>query len=504
MGLEQLLRSQLSDALSELGREGQLDAARLSDVRFSAEPPRRGGSGDLATNVALALAKSQGKNPRELAELIAARLRRAEGVRSVEVAGPGFINVGFEPSAFHSVLEEVLREGKAYGRARAATRERVNVEFVSANPTGPLLISHGRGAVVGDAIARLLEVTGHRVTREYYINDFGNQVRLLADSVLAAADGSEPPEGGYGGDYVKELANWFAAHHPELLEPNATEDRKRRCIMLMLEGVPGSDLLGIRQVLDKLGVEFDVWSSEEALHLWAKVERSLATLTAKGRLVTQDDGAVMFVTGDEDDKDRVVRKRDGSYTYFASDIAYHDDKIARRFERQIDVWGADHHGYVARLKSALEALGHASDQFEVLLFQLVSLLRDGKPYRMGKRLGNLITLQEVMQEIDEAVGNPAAGRDAVRFFFLSRRVDTPITMDVELAKKQQAENPVFYVQYGHARLSSLQRRAKERYGLDVPRFSPELARRVTHPLELELLALLGRYPASDRGCSRVT
>jgi arginyl-tRNA synthetase len=244
-----------------------------------------------------------------------------------------------------------------------------------------------------------------------------------------------------------------------------------------------------------MGIEFDVWTSEEGLHRWGSVARSLAVLERRGRTARAADGALFFVTGQEDDKDRVIQKSDGDYTYFASDIAYHDDKVARGFDRMIDVWGADHHGYIARLKSAFEALGRDPSRFEVLLFQLVKLVREGREVRMGKRLGNLITLQEVMEEIDAEVGNPHAGRDALRVFFLSRRVDTPITLDLELAKKQEAENPVFYIQYGHARLCSILRRARDRFGLGVPRYSRELAARVTHPLELELLGDLGRYPA---------
>ena len=375
-------------------------------------------------------------------------------IEQIEVAGPGFLNVTFRPGAFQDVLAEIVRLGPAYGRAPAATGARINVEFVSANPTGPLLVSHGRGAVVGDVVARLLEATGHRVTREYYINDFGNQVRLLGESVRAAAAGEEPPEGGYGGSYVGATASYVRAHRPELLSPGAEEELKRFAIGLMLDGIPGSELQGIRAVLDDMGIEFDVWTSEEGLHRWGRVERSLGELERRGRTTRAADGALFFVTGQEDDKDRVIQKGDGDFTYFASDIAYHDDKLARGFGRMIDVWGADHHGYIARLRSALEALGQAAGGFEVLLFQLVKLVREGREVRMGKRLGNLITLQEVMEEIDLEVGNPHAGRDALRVFFLSRRVDTPITLDLELAKKQEAENPVFYIQYGHARLCS--------------------------------------------------
>ncbi len=494
MGLEQKLSDILDIALADLVASGELAREVVAKTRYSVEPPRKGGSGDCATNVALVLAKPAGKNPRELAALVAERLRLAPLVAQVEVAGPGFINVTFEQAAFYALLREVLEAGDAYGRGRAATGQRVMVEFVSANPTGPLLISHGRGAVLGDVVARLLEVTGHLVTREYYINDFGNQVRLLSASVRAAARGEQPPEGGYGGFYVKELADSITARRPALLSDERNAELTRECILLMLEGIPGSELLGIRETLRKMGISFDVWTSEDGLHRWGKVERTLERLAARDRIATQEDGSVVFVTGGDDDKDRVVRKRDGDTTYFASDIAYHDDKYSRGFEHVIDVWGADHHGYVARVHAAMEALGHSPKQLEILLFQLVSLMRDGKPFRMGKRLGNLITIQEVLEEIDAAVGNPHAGRDAVRYFYLSRKQDTPITLDVELAKKQRSENPVFYIQYGHARLCSILRKAEDRFGLVVPRLTDALAARIQHPLELALVARLGRYP----------
>jgi arginyl-tRNA synthetase len=497
MGLEEALRARLAEALDRLVSRRLLDRAAVRSARMNVEPPRRGGSGDVATNAALVLAKAAGKPPRELGTLIAEQLRivAEREVERVEVAGPGFLNVTLKPAAFLDVMRELLRAGPTYGRGPAATRERANVEFVSANPTGPLLISHGRGAVIGDVVARLMEATGYRVTREYYLNDFGNQVRLLAESVRCKIDGREPPEGGYGGCYVAELSSWIAQHAPESLRPGAEAELVRQCILHMLEGIPGSDLLGIRPTLCRLGVSFDVWSSEEALHRWGRVQRTLEELRRRGRLQRGDDGAVFFVTGEQDDQDRVVCKSDGTSTYFAGDIAYHDDKLARGFERVIDVWGADHHGYVPRLRSAIEALGHPAGRFEVLLYQLVSLVRDGREVRMGKRLGNLITLQEVMEEIDEAVGNPHAGRDALRFFFLSRRVDTPIVLDVELAKKQKQENPVYYIQYGHARLCSILRKARDKFGLEVPPFSDRLAAQVTHPLELGLLAQLGRFPA---------
>jgi arginyl-tRNA synthetase len=390
-----------------------------------------------------------------------------------------------------------LAAGPSYGRAPAGTGERVLVEFVSANPTGPLLVSHGRGAIVGDAVARLLEAAGHRVTREYYVNDFGNQVRLLAASIRAASRGEPPPEGGYGGAYVKELADWAKAHVPELLgEPQGADDPLVRvAVTRMLDGVPGSkELPGIKQTLRDLGVAFDAWFSEESLHRWGKVAAALDKLDQGGWL-THEEGALFFKSADlEDDKNRVVRKSDGLYTYFASDIAYHEDKIGRGFDRLINVLGADHHSYVVRVRNAIEALGLPKERFEVVLIQLVSLLRDGKPYKMGKRLGNLITIEEIVEEIDQAAGRKGAGTDALRYFYLIRRSETSIELDIELAKKNSLDNPVFYIQMGHARLAGILRRAKGVFGLEVPVWSERLASRLTHPDELAILGHLGTFP----------
>jgi arginyl-tRNA synthetase len=497
MGIEEKLRSSIDVVLGDFVRAGTLTADAAFGASFTIERPKRPEHGDLATNVAMALSKRAGRPPRELALTIADKLRESGAVESAEVAGPGFLNVRFAPSAYQDITRDVLAAGVSYGRGPAATGERVLVEFVSANPTGPLLVSHGRGAITGDAIARLLEAVGHRVTREYYVNDFGNQVRLLAASIRAAARGEGPPEGGYGGGYVKDLADYMKAHAPDLLAPLETDDDPlaRLAVTRMLEGVPGSkELPGIKQTLRDLGVEFDVWFSEESLHRWGKVGAALDKLDQKGWLA-HDAGALFFKSSDiEDDKDRVVRKSDGKFTYFASDIAYHEDKIARGFERLIDVLGADHHGYVARVRNAIEALGLPKERFEVVLFQLVSLLRDGKPYKMGKRLGNLVTVEEVIEEIDVAAGRKGAGADALRYFYLVRRSESPIDLDIEVAKKSSLDNPVFYLQYGHARLVSILRRAKEKFGLAVPPWSPKLAARLTHPDELAILGHVGTFP----------
>jgi len=496
MGVEEQVRNLVVGALADLVASGVLPP-EVMQASFSVERPKRPEHGDLATNAALSIQKAAKKNPREIATLLSERLAREPDVRGVEIAGPGFLNLRLAPSVYHRVLLDVASVGPAYGRGPSGLGERVLVEFVSANPTGPLLISHGRGAILGDAVATLLEATGYRVTREYYINDFGNQVRLLGASVLAVALGREPPEGGYGkNDYLEDLVAWLRDNEPGLLADDKLEDLCRVCVTRMLDGVPGSKALpGIKQTLASLGIRFDAWYSEESLHRWGRVNAALMQLRARGCLEERE-GALFFKSTEEgDDKDRVVKKSDGFYTYFASDIAYHADKIARGYDRLVNVLGADHHGYTARVRGALSALGLPKERFEVLLYQLVNLLRDGKPYKMGKRLGNLVTIEEVVEEIDEAAKREGAGADALRYFYLARRSDTTIDLDIELAKKASMDNPVFYLQYGYARLCSILRRAEEKVGMRVPRATAELAARLEHPDELAILGKLGRFPS---------
>jgi len=499
MGIEEKLRGAIDVALEDLVRAGDLTREAASAAAFTVERPKRAEHGDLSTNVAMVLAKRAGRPPREIASAVGRNLMNSGAVTAADVAGPGFLNVRFAPEAYQAVAGEVLAAGAAYGRAAAATGERILVEFVSANPTGPLLVSHGRGAICGDAVARLLEAAGHRVSREYYINDFGNQVRLFAASVRAAAQGQPPPEGGYGGAYVHELGAFARAQWPDLVagEYAAGEDDPlaRLVVTRMLDGVPGSrELGGIKRTLRELGIQFDTWFSEDSLYRWGRVESALAELREKGWLEERE-GAVYFKSSAvEDDKDRVVRRSDGRYTYFAADIAYQADKVARGYDRLINVFGADHHGYVARVRNSLEALGLPRERFEVLLFQLVSLLRDGKPYKMGKRLGNLVTIDELVEEIDAAAGRKGSGADALRYYYLVRRSESPIEFDIEEAKKKSLDNPVFYLQYGHARLVSILRRAKDVFELTPPHYTPKLGARLTHPDELAILGHLGTFP----------
>ncbi len=512
MSLVDRVRSTVQEALSSLALTGalgaEIDVGTVTASAFSVERPKRPEHGDLATNVALVLSKKVGKPPRDIALALVRALEGNAVIRSADVAGPGFVNLRVHPSAIHAELEQVLLAGRAYGRAPAATGERIDIEFVSANPTGPLHVGHARGAIFGDAVARLLEATGHRVVREYYINDFGNQVRLFADSVFAASVGQPTPEGGYAGAYVEELARWLQKVDPAAIHGDR-DVLARACVTWTLRGIPGSNTLrGIKQTLRDLDVSFDVWFSEESLHRWGHVAVALGQLRESGHL-SEKDGALFFAAkgatepGDEpanglhwmEDKERVVRKSDGSYTYFASDIAYFSDKISRGYDRLLTFLGADHHGYVARIRNALEALGLPGERFEALLYQLVFVYRDGKPVKFSKRAGNVIAVEEIVEEIDDAVGRAGAGRDALRFFFLSRSANTNVEFDIDLAKKRSLDNPVFYVQYGYARLSSILRKARE-IGFTPPeRLAGAAWASLTHPDELAIAARLSEFPS---------
>jgi len=475
----------LAKALHEVAHARGLEGA-LPEPTI--DRPKKPEHGDFATNVALMMAKGAGA--RELANQIKAVLERDPTFSKVEVAGPGFINLKLAPRAFHAMLSEILAAGRTFGHAPAATGERINLEFVSANPTGPMHLGHARGAVVGDVIGRLLETSGHRVVREYYVNDFGNQIKLLSDSVRAIANGKPVPEGGYGGGYVHRLADWAKAR--KWLE---RDDLGGPIVTAMMSGYGTEG--GVRGTLHLLGIEFDVYSSEGALHRDGRVAEAVRTLGDKSLLETRDGADFFLSTKFGDDKDRVVYKSDGGHTYFASDIAYHKDKLDRGFERLIDIWGADHHGYIPRVRAAIEALGLSKERFEVILVQMVNLLKGGEPYKMSKRSGEFLTIDEVMDEIDEGAGRKGAGRDALRYFFTCRSSNAHLDIDVDVAKKQSLDNPVYYLQYGHARLSSILRKAQDECALDATKLETdeESLAALVHPDELAIVALLSEFPS---------
>ena len=466
----------IRSALSRVAR-----ALGVPDAPFVLERPRDEGHGDLATNLALLIARTRRTNPRPVAEEVVRSLALEPGmVEKIEIAGPGFINFWLARDHLAAALSAIVRAGDGYGRATFGSGIRVNVEFVSANPTGPLHVGHGRGAALGDGIAALLEWTGHAVTREFYINDAGGQIDKLVESLWAriqqrkGAEGAKVaiPEGGYHGEYLVEAA----ARAPEVPASFAAAAPALRRFILEFQRAEQDALLA------DFGVRFDVHSSEQQIYDDGRVAATLAELAAR-QLSYEKDGALWLKSeAHGDDKDRVLRKSDGSLTYLVPDIAYHRDKHERGFERVIDVWGADHHGYIPRMRAALRALGYPEEFFEVALVQLVKVVRGGEEVRMSKRAGDFVTLRDLLDWV---------GTDAARYFFLMRKGETPFTFDVDLARKQTEENPVFYVQMAHARMSGIFRVAGREPDAVGEQVSPDA---LPAPQDAELLKELSRFP----------
>ncbi|MGH3354531.1 MAG: arginine--tRNA ligase [Nocardioidaceae bacterium] len=474
---EQLSQSVL-DALTAIVESGEVDLPKLPrEVRI--ERPKSKEHGDYATNVALQVAKQAGLPPRELAGLLAARLESSPGIASVEVAGPGFINVRVEASAQAILARQVVDAGQGYGTSDTLAGQTINLEFISANPTGPLHLGHTRWAAVGDAIARVLQAAGAEVTREFYINDRGSQMDNFGASLVAAAHGQETPADGYHGAYIAELAESIVDEDPGITDLPAQDQ-------LSAFGEAGyrRQLSEQREQLDAFRTHFDVWYSERDLHDGGKVEHGLDRLKSQGHLFEQDGALWMRTTDFGDDKDRVLVRSNGTLTYFASDTAYYVDKRERGFDRCIYLLGADHHGYVGRLEAMAACAGDdPTTHIEVLIGQMVKILRDGEEVRLSKRAGSIVTLQETVDLI---------GVDALRYTLCRYPVDSPLTLDVEAVTRQTADNPVFYVQYGHARLASIMRNAADLglapAGAD---FDPGL---LDHQREGDLLRALGEFP----------
>lgn len=459
-------------------------ALGAGDVPFVVERPRDPSHGDWATNLAMGIAKARKANPRQLAEAIVAQLALPAGVvAKTAIAGPGFINFWLAGDELTERLRDVVRAGADYGRSRVGAGRRMNVEFVSANPTGPLHVGHGRGAALGDLIAELLQWTGHEVTREFYINDAGLQIDKLARSLWARvqqAVGREAtiPEGGYNGEYLVESAATLLAGQGPAFADRPDDEAVAACRAFAL----ASQRVEQDELLRDFGVVFEVHTSEQSLYDTGKVDSALAMLKEKGLLFDQDGAVWLKTTSFGDDKDRVLKKSDGTFTYLVPDIAYHVDKFARGFDHLIDVWGADHHGYIPRMRAVLVALGHSGESFEVPLVQLVKVVRGGEEVKMSKRAGNFVTLRELVDEV---------GVDAARYFFLMRRGETPFSFDVDLAKKQTDENPVFYVQMAHARMSGIFRVAGRT--VDEVGDTADVAG-LPAPQDAELLKLLTAFP----------
>lgn len=475
MNPEQLSET-IVDALAALVADGAITLPDGVPTQVTVERPRQKGHGDYATNVALQLAKKAGTNPRALAELVAERLRASDGVAEVEVAGPGFLNVTVEAGAQGQVAADVVAAGAAYGSSDAFAGERINLEFVSANPTGPLHLGGVRWAAVGDALGRIFEKTGADVTREYYFNDHGAQIDRFSSSLLASAKGRPAPEDGYGGQYIHDIAAAVVAQHPEVedLDDDAAQEVFRESgVNMMFEE--------IKKSLHDFGVDFDVYFHEKSLHDSGAVERAIARLTEMGNTY-EADGALWLRTEQYgDDKDRVIIRSNGTPAYISGDLGYYLDKRERGFDRCFIMLGADHHGYVGRMNAMCAAFGDTpGENLEILIGQMVNLLRDGEPMRMSKRNGTIVSIDDLVDAI---------GVDASRYALARYHSDSPIDIDLDLWSRATNDNPVFTVQYAHARVSSLLRNAAD-LGV-VAQSHPEL---LVHEKEGELLRALAEFP----------
>lgn len=479
----------LRNALQQARQKGQLAVEEWPAI--TVDLPKRPEWGDLATAIAMSLASQERRSPRDVAQIILDNLDQPKSVFDhVEIAAPGFLNMTVRRDLWMQVLLQIETEGTAYGRNDLGRGRRVLVEYVSANPTGPMHIGHGRGAAVGDAVANLLEASGFNVSREYYINDAGKQMKLLGQSVHARylqRNGRTValPEGGYQGAYVEQLAERVQESLGPKLADLPVEQAEQQCQEFAYREM----MEIIRQDLRSFRITFDSWFSEASLLSAGAVTTVLEELRRKDLLFNQEGAAWFRSSAYGDEKDRVIRKQDGEYTYLASDIAYHRDKLQRGYDLLIDVWGADHHGYIPRMQAVVQAFGYPKDRLRVVLVQMVNLMRGGKKVEMSKRAGEFVTLREVVDEV---------GADVAKFFFLMRSSDRHLDFDLELAKQQSADNPVYYVQYAHARVSSLFRVAESR-GVAVPKPSEAGLEALTDPDEFSLVRKLSAYPSVVEG-----
>lgn len=448
--VKQKIKASLEQALQQSGLlpEGE----QAPDIIL--EVPKEKAHGDFSSNLAMQLTRLAKKNPRIIAETLLAHLDQQQaGISQSEIAGPGFINFFVDKSYLYEVIPAVIDAGDQYGSSSLGKGEKLQVEFVSANPTGSLHLGHARGAALGDALCRLLSFAGYQVSREYYINDAGNQVDNLARSLevrynQALGQALDMPEDGYYGEDIKKFAQQLADEKGSELLKLSAEERYNFFKEYGLE----KEFDKIKRDLTRFGVEFDEWYSESSLYRDGKVEKALQALRDKGQVFEEEGASWLHTTPYGDDKDRVLVKQDGSYTYLTPDIAYHQDKFARGFDRLINIWGADHHGYIPRVKAAMSALGYESDRLTVLISQMVSLYQDGEKVKMSKRTGKAVTMEELMDEV---------GVDAIRYFFTMRSMDSHLDFDMDLAISKSNENPVFYVQYAHARICSIFAQAEE-------------------------------------------
>jgi len=487
----------LTDRLTDGVRTALAKAGLPEPAECAWEVPRQAEHGDYATNFPMVLARIAKRAPRQIADLVAKHFPPMPEVERVEVAGPGFLNVFLTPAWCASALSEILAAGAAYGRGESQAGRRIRLEFVSANPTGPLVIVNARAAAVGDALARLLRTQGAHVATEFYVNDAGNQFEALARSFEARVrqefgESAALPENGYPGEYLVDLAKAYRHEGGRLMngapERERIEHFGRYAVARMVEAQ--------RRILREYGVEFDVWSSEQRDVRDKRLSEKVLEEFASRGLSYEQDGALWFRSSERDeagdDKDRVLRRSNGEPTYFAVDVAYHHYLKFANTDRVINLLGPDHHGLVAPMRAAMQALGHPPEAFEVLLVQLVTLLRDGQPVRMSKRRGEFVLMEELLEEV---------GRDAARFTFLTRRHDSPLEFDLAVATRQSNENPVYYVQYAHARIRSIFRQSAEQ-GIAVPNLPDVDTSPLVEPAELALIKLLLQFPELVNGAAR--
>ena len=481
--MKQKINNLIFDAMMSAYEKGALPEKVDSEIEV--ELPKIASHGDFSTNIAMIAASIQIMPPRKIAEAILKYIKDPDRILAkTQIAGPGFINFFINTRSWHSVLRKIHQEDIVYGTSNIGNGQKIQVEFLSSNPTGPLHVGHGRGAAVGDSVANILRFCGYDVQKEYYINDSGRQIETLGRSVFLRyqelfGQKVEFPEECYQGNYIQDLAEEIKKEEGDTLLGQPEEEARMRCARFAAAKI----LAGIRDDLKLFGVEFDCWFSEQSLYDSGRVDEILDKFRDQ-EIVYEKDEALWFKTSDfGDEKDRVVVKNNGETTYFASDIAYHQDKYDRGFERVVDVWGADHHGYIPRMKAAIEASGHRRDQFDVILVQLVNLLRAGEPVAMSTRAGKFETLIDVINEV---------GRDAARFIFLTRHYESALDFDLEVAKQKSNDNPVYYVQYVHARIASIVRKGNESGTAEVS-WDDKAVAQLIEPEEIDLIKTLARY-----------
>ena len=490
MDIKQILAAAIKAAAQKAIDEGTVKGGDLPEVLLEVPPQKE--FGDFATNFAMQSARALKCNPRMIAQAVVNNLDCAY-VEKMEIAGPGFINFYLKQDWMYDMLAGIIAEGENYGNLVSDCKEKIQVEYVSANPTGPLHVGHGRGAAVGSALANLMKAAGMNVSREYYINDAGNQINNLAASVNARyleqlGQTVEFPENGYHGHDIIETAERIVRIYGDRFLNMREEERLKEFRTIALK----EKLAALKEDLEAFNVTYDEWFSEQTLHDANAIKNACDLLTERGYLYEEGGALWLKATEYGDDKDRVVIRDNGIPTYFAADIAYHQDKYARGFDRVINLWGADHHGYIARMKAAVGALGYHPDQLEVLILQMVSLYRNGELVKMSKRTGQSVTLNELIEEV---------GTDAARFFFVMRSIDSQLDFDLTLATEKSNENPVYYIQYAHARICSIMRQLDEAGIVVMPATEAKL-NTLTEASELELIKKLGEYPEMLAGAAK--